>query len=266
LLEAGVEFPRADAEWIMAAVLAVRRADLFLTGKRPLSAGQLELWEKYVAMRCRRVPLQHILGSCPFGAVDLLLSPSALIPRPETELLVQIVVERLSKNPPKSVLDLGTGCGACALAIGKAFPAATLTASDISLEALALAKRNGDRCQMADRINFVCSDWFSQLHGKWDLILSNPPYLSEEEWQNSSPEVRLGDPPLALLGGGADGADALKTIIGHAGGHLNGGGMLALEMGIGHGAVLSSLAKQNGLRPQVFCDFNGHERFLICRG
>ncbi|MDR2664375.1 MAG: peptide chain release factor N(5)-glutamine methyltransferase [Puniceicoccales bacterium] len=265
LRSAAVESPRTDAEWLLAELCSLRRSELALHWEEDLPPEREERWERLLSLRCGRVPLQRILGTAHFCGIPLAVDGPVLIPRPETEQLIELVAREMQNRPPRTILDLGTGSGACILALGRAFPSAELTASDISSEALALARRNGERCAAGTRIRFVRSDWFSELPGRWDLIVANPPYLTEEEWQSAEPEVRLHEPQLALLGGGPDGAGALRTILRDSRERLTRGGLLALEMGTAQGPALSVLGTELGFAGEIFSDFSGRERFFLAR-
>jgi release factor glutamine methyltransferase len=265
LRAAGVASPRADAEWLMADLCSLRRSELVFHAGDICPLDKRERWERLLSLRCDRVPLQRILGTAHFCGLSLAVDGPVLIPRPETERLVELVVEQFRDRPPSSILDMGTGSGACILALGSAFPDAQLTASDISQEALALARRNGNRCQMGGRIRFVRGDWFSRLEGRWPLIIANPPYLTKKEWLSAEPEVRMHEPKEALLGGGPDGADSLRAILRGTPEHLIDGGLLALEMGITQGPGLLVFGERLGLSGEIFRDLVGRERFLFVR-
>jgi release factor glutamine methyltransferase len=262
LRRAGVESP-ADAQWLMAAVLGCRRGELPLRGGGILENDRRELWKKWLDRRRGREPLQHILGHVPFAGVDLAVDGRALIPRPETEELIVHLIDRLGNAPPRSILDLGTGTGACILALAAAFPKAVPTACDIDGNALELARSNARRCGMGERVRFVQSDWFASLSGTWDLIVANPPYLSPEEWERTADEVRLHEPPIALISG-MDGTAAARHILAAAGPFLSPGGLLAMEIGESHGAVLRECARGAGWKNvAIRRDLEGRERHLI---
>ncbi|MDR2667692.1 MAG: peptide chain release factor N(5)-glutamine methyltransferase [Puniceicoccales bacterium] len=261
---AGVDSPRVNAEWLLAAALGVRRSELPLLDEREICDQCRRRWDSSMELRCRRIPLQHILGTVPFCGIELAVTGDALVPRPETEMLVDMLIGRFAKNPPKSIVDLGTGGGACILALGNAFTGAALAACDISDRALELARRNEKLCGLGGRVSFGRSDWFSSLDGSWDLIVANPPYLTEDEWSTAEPEVRHWDPKLALVGGGKDGSDALRRIISDAPNHLTPMGTLAVEMGISQGTELATLAESVGFRCEIVKDLNGFDRFMIC--
>ncbi|MDR3117160.1 MAG: peptide chain release factor N(5)-glutamine methyltransferase [Puniceicoccales bacterium] len=263
LRRAGVENPDVDARWLMADALGCPRTELALHLREPLADNCRKTWENGLARRRRRVPLQHILKKMPFAGVILAVDSRALIPRPETEELVELLVERLRTDPPRQILDLGTGSGACILALGTAFPHAALTACDRDRRALALARANGIRCGLAGRVRWRQSDWFSRLGGTWDLIVANPPYLSQKEWERCADEVRLFDPFHALVSeddGLADG----KRILADGVRFLRPGGLLAMEMGAGQGSQLRDFALDQGWgEVRVLRDLGGRDRFLL---
>src|ERR1019366_4201738 len=187
----GIESPRLNAELIVGHALGLPRMSLYIEFERPVGDAELGAVRELVRRRGRREPVQHILGFTEFCGLRLKTDRRALIPRPETELLVETITARCAA-PPGSILDLGTGCGAIALALAKAFPLARVTAVDASTEALLLAAENAEATGLAGRVTFVESDWFKGLPAgeRYDLIASNPPYLSADETAAAAPEVR----------------------------------------------------------------------------
>jgi len=205
-----------------------------------------------------------LLGTAEFGGLRLKTDPRALIPRPETEFLVETAVARSTASPDR-VLDLGTGSGAIALALAAAFPLARVTAVDASAEALALAAENAAATGLAGRVEFVRSSWFSALPtgATFDLIVSNPPYLSAAEVDAAAPEVRDFE-PRAALEAPADGFADLAAIIAGAPGRLAAGGLLALETGTGHHARAAEAATQAGFgRSESLPDLAGRDRIFL---
>jgi release factor glutamine methyltransferase len=262
----GVPQARLDAELIIAHVLGCRRLDLYLQFDRLLGENELAAMRPLVARRGKREPLQYILGEAHFHGLVLKADARALIPRPETEELIELLVELFGKNPPATVCDLGTGTGAIALVLAAAFPAAQVTAVDASADALALARENAATAGLAERVRFVESDWLAALGGeRFSLLVSNPPYLTDEEWEQAEPEVRTWEPRRALTAG-ADGLDDYRKILAAAPAHLEPGGWLALETGIAQHAALEKLAGEAG-----FCvsegrkDLSGRERFFLAK-
>ena len=260
----GIENARLDAELILAHVLELKRLDLYLQFERPLSAAELDAIRPLVARRAKREPLQYILGQTDFHGLVLKCDRRALIPRPETEELVELLVERLGPKPPATACDLGTGTGAIALALAAAFPEVTVTAVDASPDALALAAENAAANGLAGSVSFVESDWFDALGGQtFDLIVSNPPYLTMAEWERAAPEVKDWEPQRALAAG-ADGLDDLRVILQDARNRLNPGGLLALETGIAQHETLAELATEHGYAStESVKDLSKRERFFL---
>ena len=260
----GIEGPRLNAELIVSSALGLGRMELYLKFERPVSDAELSAIREFVRRRGRREPLQYVLGHTEFHGLRIKTDKRALIPRPETELLVETVVERCPVAPGR-ILDLGTGSGAIALALASIYPLASVTAVDASTEALSLAAENASATGLAERVTLVESDWFSRLPGggTYDLIISNPPYLSEAEVVAAAPEVRDHEPRGALVSA-SDGFSDLERILGAAGPALAPGGLLALETGIGHHAQLIATAKRAGYsRTESIADLNGRDRFFL---
>ncbi len=262
----GVETPRLDAQWLLAHVLGVGRLDLYLQFERPLEEHHLEKLRPLVRRRAAREPLQYVMGETPFFGLSIRTDRRALIPRPETERLVELILKRFP-TPPQSILDLGTGTGAVALALLKAWPRAEAVAVDASTEALELARENAENLGSIGRIRLIASDWYAQLDrsATFDLIVSNPPYLSEGEWETAAPEVHAFEPRGALAAAD-DGHAALETIIAGAPRHLNPGGLLALETGITQHTRLAAWAENHGF-PSVesHTDYHDRDRYLFMR-
>jgi release factor glutamine methyltransferase len=260
----GIESPRLNAELIVGHALGLPRMKLYLEFERPLTEGELTTVRELVRRRGRREPLQYIVGFTDFSGLRLKTDRRALIPRPETEYFVESVVERCATAPFR-ILDLGTGGGAIALALARAFPEARVTAVDASADALALAAENAELTGLGGRVAFVESDWFEGLpaDGTFDLIASNPPYLSEAETAASSPEVQ-GHEPAQALASGPEGFDAIALIISGSAGALSPTGMLALETGIGHHASAAAAAQAAGFsRTESLRDLAGRDRFFL---
>jgi release factor glutamine methyltransferase len=259
----GVETPRLNAELLVGHALGLKRMQLYLQFERPLGEAELGLIRPLVRRRGQREPLQYILGEAEFSGLRLKVDRRALIPRPETELLVELIVGR-HPAPPGSILDLGTGSGAIALALARAWPAARVTAVDLSADALALARENAAAAGAAN-VEFLESDWFGRVPAaeRFDLVVANPPYLSAEEAAAAAPEVRDFEPAQALTPG-ADGAGALRSILQGAPGFLAPGGRLALETGIAQHAELVRLAAERGYAAiESARDLTGRDRFIF---
>ena len=260
----GVESARLNAELLIGHALALKRMQLYLQFERPLTEAELEKIRPLVKRRGNREPLQYILGETEFSGLKLKVDRRALIPRPETEFLIELVTKQLAVEPA-TILDLGTGSGAIALALAKIYPGATVTAVDKSADALALARENAEACGLAERVRFVLADWYSGLatEERFPLIVANPPYLSDEETRAAPPEVKDFEPVMALSAG-PNGETALEQIINGARSHLAAGGLLACETGIAPHASLLELAARAGFtRAESRCDLTGRNRYLL---
>lgn len=242
--EKGLPEPKLDAEYLISHALGMKRLDLFLQFERPLPEADLEKIREGVRRRTRREPLQHILGTVPFCGLVLKSDRRALIPRPETEFLVEKIREEFA-DPPATLLDLGTGSGAIALALAVLFPEATVIATDAAPGALELARENLSQYPEGERIDLRQGIWLEGLPETFDLIVSNPPYLTEQEWEEAEPEVRDYEPRDALIAG-KDGLADLEMILRQAYPQLNEGGQVALETGINHHEPLTRLARECG--------------------
>lgn len=260
----GVESARLNAELLIGHALGLKRMQLYLQFERPLTEPELEKIRPFVKRRGAREPLQYIMGETEFSGLKLKVDRRALIPRPETERLIELVVEKMPA-PPATVLDLGTGSGAIALALAKIWPEVAVTAVDKSAEALALASENAVACSLDGRVKFIQSDWFASIpaDAKFQLIIANPPYLSDEETAATSPEVKDFE-PRAALSAGLDGAADLNRIIKDSKAHLAAGGLLACETGIAQHAALAALATAQGYtRVESLRDLTGRDRYLL---
>jgi release factor glutamine methyltransferase len=260
----GVESPRLDAELVVSHVLGIPRMGLYMGFEAPVADADLAAIRELVRRRGKREPLQYVLGFTEFHGLRLKTDRRALIPRPETEYLVETVIGRMGA-PPARILDLGTGSGAIALALAAAYPEAAVTAADSSAEALALASENARATGLSGRVEFVLTDWFAMLPGPpaFDLIISNPPYLAHAEVEAAAPEVRDHEPRSALASGD-EGFSDLARIVAGAAGHLAPGAMLALETGPGQHARAEAAARSAGFARTESCrDLAGRDRFFL---
>lgn len=259
----GIESPRLNAELLIGHALGLKRMQLYLQFERPLAEPELAKLRPLVKRRGDREPLQHIVGETDFAGLKLKVDRRALVPRPETEMLVTLLVERLVP-PPRRVLDLGTGSGAIALGLAKAWPEAAVRGVDVDPAALDLARENATAAGL-DRVLFEQSDWFRGLAAteQFDLIVANPPYLSEAEVAAAQPEVKDFEPRGALTPGG-DGLAALRVIIAESKPRLASGGWLACETGIDQHAELKRLADAAGYaRTESLADLTKRDRFFL---
>lgn len=259
----GVANAKLDTDLILAHALKLKRLDLYLNIERGIDEAELNIIRELVRRRGNREPLQYILGETHFYDCHLRVDNRALIPRHETELLVEECANFI--QPASKVLDLGTGSGAIALAIANAFEDAQLTAVDKEASALALAKENAELLGLEARIHFIQSDWFAQIPGGsvFDLIVSNPPYLTDDELESASPEVAQYEPIQALVSK-EEGLHDLKQILTQAKPYLAPNGMIALETGIEHHTALTAHAQTLGFSKVTSKeDLNKRPRFLL---
>ena len=259
----GIESPRLNAELLIGHALNRRRMQLYLEFERPLPEAELERIRPLIKRRGQQEPLQYIIGDAEFCGLTLKVDRRVLIPRPETEQLVEQVIAA-RPVPPQRILDLGTGSGAIALALARAFPEAAIVATDLSEDALAVARENAVRHGLETRTTFVTSDWFNAVpEGTYDVIVSNPPYLSEEDTAATAPEVHRYEPAAALTSA-EGGLHDLRQIVAGAKARLASGGLLALETGISQHAALLALASQGGFsRAESKTDLTGRDRFVL---
>ena len=230
-----------DAELLLLHQLSLTRAELRAYPERELPAESWELYRTRIARRLRMEPVQYITGEQEFYGLTLKVTPAVLIPRLETELLIERVLVALPADQPLHMLDVGTGSGAIAVALAKHLPEATITAVDLSREALAVAGSNAETHGVASRIRFVESDLLGALAGeRFDVVVSNPPYVPLVERESLHPEVREHEPALALFAG-ETGVDVYQRLIPEAWNGLQPSGLLALEIGFGQGDRIAAL-------------------------
>jgi len=260
LVSRGIENARLEAEWLLCAATGLDRVGLYLNFEKPLNDDELAAYRIMVARRGRREPLQHILGTQEFCGLEFEVSPDVLIPRHETETLVN---ESLARMPAaQSLLDIGTGSGCIAVALACRLPGASVTAVDISSAALVVARRNAERNGVA--IEFLLGSLLEPVAGRhFDLIISNPPYIPSSDIETLESEVRDFDPRTAL-DGGADGLDVYRAMIPDAAARLNPGGWLLVEVGIGQAADVAQMFRAACVygEPIITCDGAGVERVV----
>lgn len=253
---------RLAAEMLLAHVLDWDRFDLYLKPDHALEPSQMETFRSFVEQRAIGVPVQQLIGHVSFMGYPLKVNRSVLIPRFETEELVQRALNRLSAASSAHFLDAGTGSGAIAIALAQERPGAHGTASDCSVAALEVARQNARDNGVDDRVRFVHSDWFEQIAGQFDLLISNPPYVPTGEIERLASEVKHHDPRLAL-DGGPDGLAAIGTLITRAPHHLKPLGWLLLEVGAGQAEAVQSQLKDMGyVNISVYADISGMDRIV----
>lgn len=263
----GVRSGRLDAEHLLSDTLAIPRLQLYLQFDRPLEPAELAAFKPRLQRRARREPLQYILGRTGFREVELLTDRRALIPRPETEGLVQRVLDWARvRGEGLSALDVGTGTGAIALALADEGPFARIVATDISRDALTLLEENARRLELLGRIEARQGETWApvEVGERFDVVVSNPPYVTTSEMDGLAPEIAEWEPRQALEAGPA-GLDVLEPLVSGAADRLASGGMLALEIGAGQGRALVALAGETpGLRgARVEKDLAGRDRYLV---
>lgn len=267
LAEKGVPEPRANAEFLMAAVLKTGRASLALHAARAIPQRQQNAFWNLILERARRLPLAYVLGSQPFCGLDIRVAEGALVPRPETEELVEEATRLLKPRAgePLQILELGTGTGCIAVALATRLPYAHVWATDISPQALKLAQKNAELHHVVHRIRFVREDIFKPDHQRrgWaDMLISNPPYIPTKELKSLQAEV-LKEPVLAL-DGGPDGLQAIRAIIHDAPSHLKPGACLLLEIGRGQGQAVARLLEERGFAgAMIRQDAQGQGRIAV---
>jgi len=260
LAEKGVENARLESEWLLCSALGMDRVGLYVNHDKPLTPPELASCRAVVARRARREPLQYILGSQDFYGLDFEVAPGVLIPRHDTETLVQEAVNRCRRDA--RVLDIGVGSGCIAVTLAKALPEAEVFGVDSSPEALALAERNAGRHGVV--LHLFLGSLFEPFSGRrFDLIVSNPPYIPTLDLVSLQPEVRDFE-PRGALDGGADGLDYYRRIIPAAEGYLNHDGWLICEIGIGQASQVLTLFEQTGFFHDLFTapDAGGIERVV----
>ena len=258
----GIENPRLNAEHLLAHSLGQKRLDVYLEFERDLAEPELAPLRELVRRRGQNEPLQHLLGTVEFCGNIFLCDKRALVPRPETEEFVGLVESKIV-NRESRIVDLGTGSGVIALSLAQKFPEAEIIATDISADALLLARENAVRLGTA-RVQFLKSDLLENVGGKFDLIVANLPYISRHDRDQLAPEV-LRDPEVALFAG-VKGDEIIRRLIETAPSHLSRKGLLALEIGLGQEpALIDFLRDKNYGDIEAKNDYSGRTRFLFAR-
>ena len=274
LREKGVDSPRLSAEVLLALQLKVDRVKLYLNFDQPLYEGEVAAYRELIKRRLSREPIQYITGVQEFWSLDFVVGPQVLIPRPETELLVEQVIslhqeKRLVEAKKLKVLDLGTGSGVLAIVIARELGGASVWASDVSAEALALAETNAKKHGVADRVEFLLSDvWQGLIDSSlvFDIIVSNPTYIASDHISSLAPEVRDHEPRSAL-DGGEQGMHFIKEIIKEAPKYLDAGGWILLEMDPEQTSIAMELMDKNDdyVEKHRIKDYSGHYRVVVAQ-
>jgi release factor glutamine methyltransferase len=269
LRKAGIDSARLDAEVLLRHFLGMEKAELYIGSDLPLNATAEREFQKLLLRRASREPVAYIIGHREFWSLDFVVTPEVLIPRPETELLVERALKLATRLPRMSalnILDLGTGSGAIAVSLAKELPQARVCAVDISSAAVEIARLNARRHGVEERVEFFCGDLFEPVAEEregYDLIVANPPYIRSGELAGLAPEIREWEPIMAL-DGGADGLLYYRRIIAAAEEHLKIGGSILLEFGDAMGEAVAKLfADAGGFEPaKVYRDYAGKERVI----
>ena len=298
LHDAGIDSARLDAEVLLCHVLGVGKAEFYLGCDMALDETAEREFQKLLLRRARREPVAYITGRKEFWSLDFVVTPDVLIPRPETELLVELALARATQvphpslspvvggegkgegardsrsdafvyldcRPPLKILDLGTGSGAIAVSLAQELPQARICAIDISAAAIDVARLNAQRHGVEERVEFFCGDLFDPIPEEregYDLVVANPPYIRSGDLAGLAPEIRKWE-PITALDGGADGLVYYRRMIIAAGDYLKAGGAIALEIGDGMGAAAARLFADAGgyERVKVYRDYAGKERVI----
>ncbi|MBI3770416.1 MAG: peptide chain release factor N(5)-glutamine methyltransferase [Deltaproteobacteria bacterium] len=270
----GVANARLDAEVLLASVLAIDRVGVYLRFDQPLAPREIDAYRELVRRRAGGEPVAYLTGRREFWSIALAVTPDVLIPRPETELLVERVLALVAvadvsdadggARPPLRILDLGTGSGALAIALARALPQAIVTAVDVSPAAVTVAAANAREAGVADRVTVVVGSWTSALDpaARFDVIVSNPPYVPTAELATLAAEVRA-EPALAL-DGGADGLVAYRAFVPGAVAQLTPGGRLLVEVGAGQAEAVAAILVAAGLENVAWhADLAGVARVVV---
>ena len=269
LSAAGTPSPEVDADWILASLLSLDRSALHLSADQPVPPDLASRIEDAVHLRVSGHPLQYIVSETEFFSLPFRVDPNVLIPRPETECLVELVLERIRHNAAPRVLDVGTGSGAIAVALASVLPSARVIATDCSLAALHVARLNAVANGVQDRVHFLCGDVLGPIAGTtldFDALVSNPPYIPTSDLLLLPKEVRDHE-PVEALDGGPDGLDAIRRVVGEAGRVLQPGGWLALEVDTRYATQAAALiADQSGFHPpEIHDDLTHRPRVMLTR-
>jgi release factor glutamine methyltransferase len=272
LTQKKVDSPRLSAELLLSDVLAMKRIELYMHFDKAVEQEKLDTLRGLVKRAGEHEPIGHLVGKTEFYSLELGISPDCLIPRPETELLVERAIEFLrTRQGTQNILDLCTGCGCIAIAIAKNHPNVKIIATDISDAALSIAAQNVNKYKLEDKITLLAGDLFEPIirqidWSAFDLIVCNPPYVSEPEFEKLAKNVKDYEPRLALHGG-ADGLDVYRRIIAEVDKFLKPDAALLLEIGYAQGPAVRELLEQKGLFTSVSIekDLSNNDRIAIAK-
>lgn len=262
LKDEGIDTPDLDARVLLKSVLGITDADLITGADKEVSESESQTIESFVQRRLAGEPVSRILGRREFWGLDFKITPAVLDPRPDTEVIIEVALKRFKDDPPQNILDLGTGSGCILIALLHEFPKARGVGVDISPEALNVAQENAQAHGVFDRIQFIESSWAEGIDDSFDLIVSNPPYITNQSIANLDAEVRKFDPILALEGG-KTGLQAYEYIFKGLNALLNEGGTALFEIGFDQQNDVVRLAEESGLSViAVYRDSAGNPRVV----
>ncbi len=245
--------------------MGVDRLHLYLFPDTPLTPEERSRFREVIKKRYSGVPLQYLTGEVQFYGLRFRVRQDVFIPRPETEELLETALGLIPRDRGTNCLDLGTGSGVIAVSLAKYLPQVSVTAVDFSSDALELARENAELNRVTDRVSVLYSNWFERVTGKFDLIVSNPPYIAEEDLDNLPSEVRDHEPRQAL-DGGRQGMEEIVKVIGHLKEHMHPGATALFEIGDGQGSMVKKRMEQAGLEDvRVELDFADKERYVIAK-
>lgn len=256
--------PKLEADLMLAAVLDLSRVKLYSQWDRPLEPAEIQRYREFILKRIQGWPLAYLTGKKHFLSWEFIVNPSVLIPRPETELLVEAVYDQVKSKPVIHGADIGVGSGAIVVSLAKLLPESRWYGTDISPEALEVAKLNAENLEVASRITFLSGDLmepFQENSVKLDVIVSNPPYIPKDEIAKLQKEVL--QEPLLALDGGEDGLGIYRRLIPQAAQSLKSGGLLAVEHGYNQRQGLTKLFEESGFSCEFINDLSGLERIII---
>ena len=262
--------PRLNAELLLCKVLRIQRVDLYVNYDRPIVPDELQQYRENIRRRASREPLQYILGKTEFMSLSFKVTPSVLIPRQDTETLVEWVLERFNGREKLNILDLGTGSGNIAISLAHYLRESKITAVDISMDALEVAQNNAILHKVNDKVSFVQSDvldsqFYSNLNKRFDLIVSNPPYVAEQEFLKLEQEIRDFEPKIALVAHDSNDVffHRICELVPHL---LEKDGELFVEIGAGQSKMVKSIFKKNQFKYfQIRKDIAGIERVVLAK-
>jgi release factor glutamine methyltransferase len=260
--------PRLDAEVLLCHAIGEDKNYLYKSPKKFLNADEMYLFQVLVERRRGREPVAYIVGKKEFWSLDLEVTQGVLIPRPDTEVVVEETLKisyELNRENLR-ILDVGTGSGAISIALASQLKDSTIVAVDSSMEALRIARRNAEKYELEERILFLCGNLLKPLSGKFDIVVSNPPYLSEAEFEGLPEEIQKFEPKGALVSG-RDGTECLRELIGNAKYCLESGGWLVMEIGWGQAEAVEQILRSDGSYGDVFFrrDLGGRKRVVLAR-